>query len=62
MSTILVIVGSTNPVKAEAARYAVQKFNPGYEIKVIPIEGEHGITEWRSNHAIGQPFGLDQTE
>ena len=62
MSTILVIVGSTNPVKAEAARYAVQKVNIDEQITVIPIEGEHGITEWRSNHAIGQPFGLEQTE
>ncbi len=59
VSAITVTVGSTNPVKVEAAKSAFQTLYPG--ALITSFQAEPGITDWRSKHALGQPFGAQQT-
>src|SRR5688572_30739871 len=64
-SQLLVLVGSTNKVKAEAAKGAFRellpKDVPETHLTVIGLDAAHGISNWRSTHAPGQPFGVEQT-
>lgn len=60
---IAVIVGSTNLRKIEAARKGILSFYgvKNVEVVVIPFKADPGITQWKSEHAPGQPFGARQT-
>jgi hypothetical protein len=61
MSSVHVYVGSLNPVKVQAVQEAFSKIYPTAKVTAIPCKADPGISEWRSQNAIGQPFGLAQT-
>lgn len=58
---ILVLVGSTNPVKGHAAKEGILHLHSGANVELKLINADHEITEWKSPKAKGQPFGLEQT-
>lgn len=58
---ILILVGSSNKIKAAAAKEGILKFHPGAAVRVVELQAEHGISDWKSRAAPGQPFGLRQT-
>ncbi len=61
VSSIGVIVGSANPVKINAVKAVLSRLHPHHNIIVISYKADPGIQDWKSKHAIGQPFGISQT-
>jgi len=62
MSTsVRAIVGSTNLVKLRAVESGILSLNPAFKaVEIVPLSYTPDIP-WRSNYAIGQPFGKKQT-
>jgi len=61
ISKIGLIVGSTNPNKVMAAQKGISTLYAQNAITAIPYKADPGITQWKSQYAIGQPFGVHQT-
>lgn len=61
LASIRAIVGSTNQVKLNAVKSGILSLNSSVKaVEVIPFSYTPNIA-WKSNYAIGQPFGKKQT-